>query len=71
MPLNLAEFGSLYEIHKVCGDEKERHYLESLGFTVGTRVRVLSEIHGYFIVQILESRIGIEKQMAQNVILVA
>lgn len=71
MPLNLAAFDSLYEIQKICGNEKERHYLESLGFTVGTGVRVLSEIHGYFIVQILESRIGIEKQMAQNVILVA
>lgn len=32
MPLNLAEQNKEYMIQKICGDEEQRHYLESLGF---------------------------------------
>ena len=71
MPLNLAEFHKVYTIAKVCGLEKQKHYLETLGFTAGSKVEVLSAFHGYFIVLIRESKIGIEKRLAQNVILVA
>ena len=28
MPLNLAELGKLYTIHRIGGQEKERHHLE-------------------------------------------
>ena len=34
MPLNLADFNKKYRISKVCGQEKQRHYLESLGLYV-------------------------------------
>ena len=71
MPLNLAEFHKAYTIAKVCGLERQRHYLGTLGFTAGSTVEVLSELHGYFVVLIKESKIGIEKRLAQNVILVA
>ena len=46
MPLNLADFNKKYRISKVCGQEKQRHYLESLGFICGSEVELLSEIHG-------------------------
>lgn len=71
MPLNLADFHKEYTIAKICGLEKQRHYLETLGFTAGSTVEVLSELHGYFIVLIKESKIGLEKRLAQNVILIA
>ena len=45
MPLNLTEFNQFYIINKICGLEKQRHYLESLGFVPGTRVSILSELH--------------------------
>ena len=45
MPLNLAEFNTPYRISKVCGQEKQRHYLESLGFVAGSEIELLSEIH--------------------------
>lgn len=32
MPLNLTDFNQFYVINKICGQEKQRHYLESLGF---------------------------------------
>lgn len=71
MPLNLAEFGKTYTIGKICGLEKQRHHLETLGFVAGSKVTVLSEIYGYYVVLVKESKIGIEKRMAQSIILVA
>ena len=56
MPLNLAEFHKAYTIAKVCGLEKQKHYLETLGFTTGSTVEVLSELYGYFVVLIKKAR---------------
>ena len=52
MPLSLTEFNHFYIINKVCGLEKQRHYLESLGFVPGTQVTILSELHGYYVVMV-------------------
>ena len=49
MPLSLTEFNHFYIINKVCGLEKQRHYLESLGFVPGTQVTILSELRGYYV----------------------
>lgn len=35
MPLNLAVIGIDYIVQKTCGNEAERHHLESLGFVEG------------------------------------
>ena len=67
MPLNLAEFHKIYTIARICGLDKQKHYLETLGFTTGATIEVLSELH----VLIKESKIGLEKRLAQNVILIA
>ena len=58
MPLSLTEFNQFYIINKVCGLEKQRHYLESLGFVPGAQVSILSELHGYFVVMVKGSKIG-------------
>ena len=71
MPLSLTEFNHFYSINKVCGLEKQRHYLESLGFIAGSEIELLSEIHGYYIVMVKGSKIGIEKSMAKRIILYA
>ena len=42
MPLNLAEINQQYMIQKICGDEEQRHYLETLGFVENAAVRILS-----------------------------
>lgn len=52
MPLNLTEFNHFYIISKICGQEKHRHYLETLGFVPGSEVTILSELHGYYIVMV-------------------
>ena len=60
MPLNLAELGKLYTIHRIGGQEKERHHLENLGLIPGQELRLISEFHGYYIVSVKDTRIGIE-----------
>ena len=46
MPLSLTEFNHFYIINKVCGLEKQRHYLESLGFVPGTQVTIYQNYTG-------------------------
>ncbi len=66
MPLSLTEFNHFYIINKVCGLEKQRHYLESLGFVPGTQVTILSELHGYYVVMVKGSKIGLDKELAKE-----
>ena len=60
MPLNLTDFNQFYVINKICGQEKQRHYLESLGFVPGARISILSELHGYYLVMVKGSKIGLD-----------
>lgn len=71
MPLNLAEFNKIYVINRVCGLEKQKHYLESLGFVPDTPVMLLSELHGYYVVIIKGSKIGLDKSLAKKIIVFA
>ena len=71
MPLNLAQFNIKYKISKVCGQEKQRHYLESLGFVPGTQVTILSELHGYYVFMVKGSKIGLDKELAKKIIVYA
>ena len=43
-----------------------RHFLENLGFIAGAQVSVVSEISGNVIIQIKDSRVAINKEMAQS-----
>ena len=63
MPLNLAEINQQYTVQKICGDEEQRHYLETLGFVENAAIRILSAFFGYYIVMIKESKIGISADL--------
>ena len=68
MPLNLADINTDYIIQKICGNENERHHLETLGFLEGETVRILSILFGSYIVRIQESKIGINQDFAKMII---
>ena len=70
MPLSLTEFNHFYIINKVCGLEKQRHYLESLGFVPGTQVTILSELHGYYVVMV-KGKNWPDKELAKKIIVCA
>ncbi len=61
MPLNLAVIGIDYMYRKTCGNEAERHHLESLGFVEGASVCILSAFFGYYVVRIKDSKMESEK----------
>ena len=52
MPLNLTVFNQFYAINKICGQEKQRHYLESLGVVAGARISIVWALDGYFLVMV-------------------
>ncbi len=71
MPLTLADIGVPYVIHKICGNEKQRYHLEAMGFLEGTTLQILSKFSEYFIVIVKGSKIGLDKEMAKRIIVVA
>lgn len=67
MPLSMLDAGKMKKIVKIGGRDKTKKFLESLGFTEGAYVSVASEIAGNMIVNIKDSRIAIDKQMASRI----
>ena len=68
MPLTFAEIGMEHSIKKVGGKEETRKFLESLGFVIGGCVTVISKISGNLIVNIKDSRVAIDKELANKII---
>ena len=69
MPLTMARTGEINVIRKVGGKEETRRFLENLGFVTGGNVTVVSEIGGNMIVNVKESRVAINKDMANKIII--
>jgi ferrous iron transport protein A len=67
LPLTLANVGEPKLIVKVGGSAEVRSHLSDLGFVVGTPVTVLNTISGNIIVNIMETRVAISKEMAQKI----
>ena len=71
MPLNLTAFNQFYVIYIIFGHEIQRQYLESVGFVPGARISILSELHGYYLVMVKGSKIGLDKSLAKKIIVYA
>lgn len=69
MPLTLASEGEEAMIRRVGGAPEVRQHLADMGFVPGETVTVVSAFGGNVIVQIKESRIAIDKQMAQKIMI--
>ncbi len=69
MPLAMADTGEVNTIRKVSGNEETRRFLENLGFVIGSEVTVLSAIGGNVIVNIKDSRIAINADMARHIMI--
>lgn len=68
MPLNMIGSGSSAEIRRVIGSDDVRRYLGNLGFVQGASVTLVSEIAGNVIVNICDSRVAINKDMAAHIL---
>ena len=69
MPLTMAKAGETVTIKKITGKDEIRLHLAELGFVVGSEVTVVNEIAGNLIVQVKESRIALDKKMANRIMI--
>ena len=67
LPLTMASQGEPMTIKKIGGKQETKKFLETLGFVVGGTVTVVSEINGNMIVNVKDSRVAIEKDMANKI----
>ena len=67
MPLTMAKSGETVTIRKISGKDEVRQHLAELGFVVDSNVTVVSEIAGNLIVQVKDSRIALDKGMANRI----
>ena len=67
MPLTMLNIGETVEIKRIGGNEETRRFLNNLGFVVGAEVSVVSAIGGNVIVNIKDSRVAINKDMAKRI----
>lgn len=67
MPLTMMTTGESNVIRRVSGNEETRRFLENLGFVVGTKIEVLSSLGGNVIVNVKDSRVAINRDMAKHI----
>jgi len=69
MPLTMAKPGETNYIQKITGKDEVRQHLAELGFVVGERVTVVNAIGGNVILQVKESRIALNRDMANRIMI--
>ncbi|HBF7203119.1 FeoA family protein [Clostridioides difficile] len=69
MPLILSNTGEEVVIKKISGRDKTRTFLNSIGFVVGTNVKIVSKIDGNLIIDVKDTRVALDKKMASRIII--
>lgn len=69
IPLTIAKTGETVTIRKISGKDEVRQHLAELGFVVDGTITVVSEIAGNLILQVKDSRIALDKAMANRIMI--
>ncbi|WP_325199587.1 FeoA family protein [Oscillibacter sp.] len=69
MPLSMAKTGETVTIRKITGKDEIRQHLAELGFVVGAAVTVVSEIAGNLILQVKDSRVALDRGLANRIMI--
>lgn len=69
IPLSMAKTGEIVVIKKITGKDEIRQHLAELGLVVEETVKVISEINGNVIIQVKDSRIALDKTMANRLMI--
>ncbi len=69
MPLTMAKAGETATIRKISGRDEVRQHLAELGFVVDSELQVVSEMGGNLIVLVKDSRIALDKTMANRIMI--
>ena len=68
MPLSLMGVGTRNKVKAVTGNDSVRKHLATLGFVEGAEVSVISELNGNLILGVMDSRVAIDKQLADRIL---
>ena len=66
MPLSMAKTGETVTIRKITGKDEVRQHLAELGFVVDAAVTVVNEIAGNLILQVKDSRVALDRGLANR-----
>ena len=69
MPLTMARPGETVTIRKITGKDEVRQHLAELGFVVDSTVTVVTELSGNLLLQVKDSRIALDKTMANRIMI--
>ena len=68
-PLTMERAGETVTIRKITGRDEVRQHLAEMGFVVDSDVTVISEVAGNLILQVKDSRIALDKSMANRIMI--
>lgn len=69
MPLSLAQIGEENVVKRIGGSPEVKKRLEDLGFVIGGRVTVVSSLNGNLILNVKETRIALDEEMARRIMI--
>ena len=69
MPLTMARPGDCYDPQDHHGRDEVRQHLAELGFVVNSDVTVVSQLAGNLILQVKDSRVALDKTMANRIMI--
>ena len=69
LPLTMAKLGETAAIRRISGRDEVRQHLAELGFVVDGEVTVVSELAGNLIVQVKNSRVALDRTMANRIMI--
>ena len=67
--LKEAKVGETVTIRKITGRDEVRQHLAELGFVVDSDVTVVNEVAGNLILQVKDSRIALDRTMANRIMI--
>lgn len=68
MPLSMAKPGETLVIRKITGKDEVRAHLAELGFVVDGVVTVVTELAGNLILQVKDSRVALDRNLASRIL---
>lgn len=69
MPITMAKIGETVVIRKITGKDEVRQHMAELGFVVDGVVTVVSELGGGLIIQVKDSRVALDRTMANRIMI--
>ena len=67
LPLPTAKESESVIIKRITGNDATRLHLAEMGFTVGTKITVVTRMGGNMILQVRDSRVALDESMARRI----